>query len=583
MAGQKYTGINDPALPANVKTLPESARESWLALLAPEQEEETKGEYDTVAMMPPLAGAQSWDEVDTYEVMAEEARNLEQVSCQAQTLFSNIMSNPDLTLEDKQQLISDVAAGMSGRLAEEGEKSLTERVTDFLLRRKAVWSQAFINDLPDTSFGFVETGGDKDEDGKTVPRSLRHFPFKDAAGKVDLPHLRNALARATQSPFGSKAMPKLDAAARAAGIGGRKAISDGGYFSVQKDAAGQWRWLAIVSNKFLDRDEEILAEDAHREFVEHVDKTGEYPRLELWHTPGSRVGIADMVEYADGFRLDSGTFDKGMEPVAESLSKWPEPLAMSHGFEYKPKDKKGGVYRRYRTFEDSVLPADKAANIWTQFATVDKEEDMPLTKEKREFLVAHLGEGRVNQLEAGLPALSKELEEKGVEWKDFDDLFSGGAEEASPQAEAAAPPDPKPVPNGDGDGEDGDGEESGEGEGGETPAEAREPALAQAELAAVVTGAVAAGLAPIQQELAGIKSRLDEVEKSEDEKMRDALSTRRQAPVTTGRPSESGDNLLPDDLAKKVFGENYEEEKAEANPATAYVNDLINGRYARSQ
>src|SRR5215472_9942896 len=70
-----------------------------------------------------------------------------------------------------------------------------------------------INDLPDSDFAYIESGGTKDSEGKTVPRSLRHFPIHDAA------HVRNALARAPQSPFGSKAMPKITAAARKFGIG----------------------------------------------------------------------------------------------------------------------------------------------------------------------------------------------------------------------------------------------------------------------------------------------------------------------------------------------------------------------------
>lgn len=65
--------------------------------------------------------------------------------------------------------------------------------------RKAVWPVRYINDLPDSAFLYVESGGKKDEDGKTVPRSLRHFPYKDTNGKVDLPHLRNAIARIPQA------------------------------------------------------------------------------------------------------------------------------------------------------------------------------------------------------------------------------------------------------------------------------------------------------------------------------------------------------------------------------------------------
>jgi len=64
---------------------------------------------------------------------------------------------------------------------------------------KAVWSTAFINDLSDSAFLYISPGGQKDGEGKTVPRSLRHFPVRDPDGKLDLAHLRNALARIPQS------------------------------------------------------------------------------------------------------------------------------------------------------------------------------------------------------------------------------------------------------------------------------------------------------------------------------------------------------------------------------------------------
>lgn len=60
---------------------------------------------------------------------------------------------------------------------------------------KESWTNAQINDLPDSSFLLIESGGEKDANGKTAPRSLRHLPVKNADGKVDLPHLRNALSR----------------------------------------------------------------------------------------------------------------------------------------------------------------------------------------------------------------------------------------------------------------------------------------------------------------------------------------------------------------------------------------------------
>ena len=64
------------------------------------------------------------------------------------------------------------------------------------------------HDLPDSAFAYIEPGGQKDQTGKTTPRSKRHFPIHDEA------HVRNALSRAPQSPFGKQAMSKIISAAR---------------------------------------------------------------------------------------------------------------------------------------------------------------------------------------------------------------------------------------------------------------------------------------------------------------------------------------------------------------------------------
>lgn len=90
---------------------------------------------------------------------------------------------------------------------------------------KAVWSTAFVNDLPDSSFLHVAPGGKKDESGRTIPRSLRMFPYRDADGKVDLPHLRNALARIPQSKLSDTLKTKLTAKAQKL-LGGSKVKKD---------------------------------------------------------------------------------------------------------------------------------------------------------------------------------------------------------------------------------------------------------------------------------------------------------------------------------------------------------------------
>ncbi|UCH78983.1 MAG: hypothetical protein JSU81_03260, partial [Candidatus Coatesbacteria bacterium] len=56
------------------------------------------------------------------------------------------------------------------------------------------WDAAYVDALPDVSFAYIEPGGDVDEEGKTVPRELRHFPVRDAEGNLSPSHVEEALA-----------------------------------------------------------------------------------------------------------------------------------------------------------------------------------------------------------------------------------------------------------------------------------------------------------------------------------------------------------------------------------------------------
>lgn len=90
---------------------------------------------------------------------------------------------------------------------------------------EAHWTTQYINDLPDSSFAYIQPGGKKDDQGKTAPRTLRNLPFKDAQGNIDLPHLRNALARLPQTSLSAQAKTKskqaLCAAAKKVGLKSR--------------------------------------------------------------------------------------------------------------------------------------------------------------------------------------------------------------------------------------------------------------------------------------------------------------------------------------------------------------------------
>ena len=80
--------------------------------------------------------------------------------------------------------------------------------------RLAEWTTAYMNDLPNSAFLYIAPGGEEDDDGRTVPRSLRYFPYRDAEGKVDLPHLRNAIAQAPKADLGADIIARVQAKGR---------------------------------------------------------------------------------------------------------------------------------------------------------------------------------------------------------------------------------------------------------------------------------------------------------------------------------------------------------------------------------
>lgn len=70
----------------------------------------------------------------------------------------------------------------------------------------AQWTSAYINDLPDSAFACIDSSG-------------RHYPHHDASGKVDVPHLRNALSRVAQEDTTSCGVSHLREHASALDIG----------------------------------------------------------------------------------------------------------------------------------------------------------------------------------------------------------------------------------------------------------------------------------------------------------------------------------------------------------------------------
>ncbi len=198
-----------------------------------------------------------------------------------------------------------------------------------------------------------------------------------------------------------------------------------------KDVDGNTRFLAIMSNRYRDRDKEIIAEAAHREFVGYLDGA-QYkddkgkPLMEawLWHTPGTKWGAVDWAEYFNGFMVASGTVDKGMDDVAERLAT-DDDLGISHGFRFLTDEQDRSIITQYRSFELSGLPARVASNPYTALAVIQEEvkamgDENGIPEEKRGFIAEKLGEERTSALESDTAKADAVLQAAGVDSKAAD-------------------------------------------------------------------------------------------------------------------------------------------------------------------
>lgn len=255
---------------------------------------------------------------------------------------------------------------------------------------KATWTAAYVNDLSDGSFLFIESGGKKDSDGKTVPRSLRHFPYKDANGKIDLPHLRNAIARIPQSNAKGlnkdavqKRAQKMLANANKSYIAENAApdpfVAVQSSFTVFKDDTDAYRWLARTTTAYRDRDGEIITTKALEDDAQRMTATKQYGPLRYWHIgkpdpfhptapwgKGVDIGDCDYSTVIGRTSIESGTFKS--HAIGAAFARSAGDYELSPGF-FHPLDEpnEDGEYDAIHRFERSVVPIKygRASNLFT--------------------------------------------------------------------------------------------------------------------------------------------------------------------------------------------------------------------------
>lgn len=359
-----------------------------------------------------------------------------------------------------------------------------------------------------------------------------------------------------------------------------------------KDKDGGWRVVLLYSNKYEDRDNDILTEEAHKEFSEWVNTSGFKPQITLFHMPslsnafwskvykaygdnaeklnhvvrriykdtGWAIGEAERVVYMNGFAVMVGKVYEDKYPVAEKLATMKE-LGNSHLFlttDFSSNGDAGMIVNKYRSFEGTILPRQRAANMLTLpiFKENDMAVNMKLTDSDKQWLGEVLGEDDRDAMLKGTASLEKEL--------DTMLSFKAAAEDPEgdkPAEEAAAEEEEAPAE-----------EDAAE----ETAAPAEEPAgeAAPEDVTKAVTESVmkalnveglqavlkqlADGQAELQKQIEALKSlqgEVAEIKKSEDEKVAEKLSPVNWMTPVFHQPSQAEDNQLSDKKAAKVVKE----------------------------
>lgn len=251
----------------------------------------------------------------------------------------------------------------------------------------AEMSRSSINDLPDSAFAFIENGGTKDKDGKTVPRSLRHFPIHDTA------HVRNALARIAQgAKFGQQALPRVKAAAKRLGIDTDKALETGHEtkaFAMRMDGEpddqGRFSGHAAVFGN-VDRGNDLIEPGA---FTKSLSENPTVPIL--WsHDPNEPIGVSThMSEDGKGLRVE-GQLAMDVQRAREihSLMKMGAIKGISIGYNTVKRNFRGPVRHlqevKLGEFSPVVFPMNTLANV--NSVKSERDENVDALRDLLDFM-----------------------------------------------------------------------------------------------------------------------------------------------------------------------------------------------------
>lgn len=369
----------------------------------------------------------SFSQLDTALDAQEKVEKVNEVSWMVRDLVNNILWSP-LGPDEKSSAIKAVADDFGARVRSIMDSPMEKASVDIdALELQATLARdkrnlSFSERVKDMVAGVIQKVSDEgnlnDEDFAFVVEregvKVRKYPIHNVAV------IRKSIEEVTElAKDGDEdaiaTMPVLHQIAKEKGID-ISMEKEGNAVQIEKDANGDWRMVSWVSNKWLDRDREIICEDAHKEYVEWVNANPELMPASLsWHVPETvRENHVDYVDYIDGFLVSSVKLTEKEATALLEVSKEVN-LGMSHGSFVLERDASDPrIITKYRMYEVSDLPLKNAANPFTDLETISKEVGM----DKKEYLASFIGAEKAEAYLEKIGLAKQALEDAQIESKE---------------------------------------------------------------------------------------------------------------------------------------------------------------------
>jgi hypothetical protein len=259
-----------------------------------------------------------------------------------------------------------------------------------------------VNNLPDSDFAYISPGGEKDSEGKTTPRSLRHLPIPDAA------HVRNALARLNQTdipPAAKKeALSKIKRKAKELGVQVSK--SDG--------ASDKSKQQDLEKEEYHQDKEEVDNETLQERLKHHKDAVKNLEQEIKKLSKDKKEDVKDVKEESDG----------ASDKQKAAKEKFLEMINKKKGGDKKDSDKKSddkkssekdkskaGMKDGKPSYPDLNKPnAAKTKKEWDKTDTKELKRDTKKEKREHEKDAIKDDQSKIKKLKKGSPSEKKSVE-----------------------------------------------------------------------------------------------------------------------------------------------------------------------------